>query len=110
MKKDHLPVCPGCSRHCPAGAVRCKYGRTYFAKHPPVQTDCPRKPKEHKWKSCVEKEGLLWTYLLSGKKIKKALCHRHITETELLAALTEEEKQALHGLLSKLRTAADQEK
>jgi len=32
MAKQAMNVCPGCSKHCPMGSPRCKYGRKYFEK------------------------------------------------------------------------------
>lgn len=109
MKNEHMPVCPGCSRHCPANAVRCKYGRAYFTKHPPAEAACSGKQKGHKWKAFVEKNGLLWNYLLSAKEIKKALCHQKATEAALLSLLTEEEKRSLGSIAEKLRQAVEKE-
>ena len=107
MKNEHMPVCPGCSRHCPANAVRCKYGRAYFTKHPPAEAACSGKPKGHKWKAFVEKDGVLLNYLISGKKIKKALCHQKVSEAALLSLLTEEEKHVLSAITQKLCLAAE---
>jgi len=109
MKSLNMPVCPGCSRHCPANAVRCKYGRTYFAKHPPAETACSAKQKGCKWKAIVKKDSLLWNYLISTKKIKKALCHQKITEAAFLALLTEEEQRSLGIITEKLLWAAEKE-
>ncbi len=109
MKKKNQAVCPGCSRHCTADAVRCKRGRAYFEKlEEKKRSDHPVKGKEHcsrhgcKWKELVEKGGALWTLLSAGKEIKKALCHGEITEAQLTESLNAEEWAQLTGLLGRL--------
>ncbi|MBP3645672.1 MAG: hypothetical protein J6K55_04525 [Clostridia bacterium] len=104
MKKSNIPTCPGCSRHCPACSVRCKYGRQYFQKHP-VETKCDS--KKHKWERYVTEGEMLWNLLAHGKKIKKALCHQQLTESALLSLLSEEEKAAVSSALQKLSAAAE---
>ena len=102
MKKSNIPTCPGCSRHCPACSVRCKYGRQYFEKHP-VETGC----KKHKWERYVTEDELLWNLLTHGKKLKKALCHQKVTESDLLSLLSDEEKAAVSSALHKLGATAE---
>ena len=105
MKNSNMPTCPGCSRHCPACHVRCKYGRQYFEKHPPEFTCTDH--KKRKWERYITEGDLLWRLLTQSKKLKKALCHQKVTEAGLLSLLTDEEKTALSSALQKLGTAAE---
>ena len=104
MKKSDVPTCPGCSRHCPACSVRCKYGRIYFQKHPPEAVDGTKK---RKWERHVAEGGLMWSLLTNGKKLKKALCRQKLTEAGLMSLLSDEEQSALFSALHKLGTAAE---
>lgn len=107
MKKQKQAVCPGCSRHCTADAVRCKRGRTYFAKlaenaagQPCVQR--PAAHHRHKWEKHVSEGGAMWHLLSTGRKIKKALYHGKITENGLVETLTAAEQVQLVAILRKL--------
>ena len=98
MKKNGVEVCPGCGKHCPLGATRCKYGAAYFAKQ--------QKAGEHqyKWEKHIEKYGLAWQLLHTVRIAKKSLCHAKRTEEQIFSALTAEERRTLSVLLQKLDT------
>ena len=101
--KNAKAHCPGCSRHCPMNAVRCKYGQKYFEKHgEEVHHACKAKKDHPKWMKHVAENSLVFTFLTTGKRVKKALCHQKISETALLNVLTAEEKETLSNLLHKL--------
>ena len=100
MKQENCAHCPGCSRHCPAYAVRCKYGQKYFEKHPP-ESPAPCS-KKHKWEKHVTSGGLVWQLIAGSRNVKKALCREQITEETLLRQLTPEEQEALSRLLTRL--------
>lgn len=116
MKKPKQAVCPGCSRHCTADKVRCKHGRAYFAKlidhnaeeNSDLQTGLRRKHK-HKWERDVEQGGVLWHMLCIGRRIKRALRRREITEPQLLNALSESEKTQFLEILRKMNGTLAQE-
>lgn len=102
MKTEKIPRCPGCSKHCPLSAPRCKYGRTYAAK----KMEKEIKPKcKHKWEGYVTLQGEIWQMLTLSRAIKKGLCHSRVTETQLLSAITPEQRQALAEILQKLSLA-----
>ena len=102
MKKTKENTCPGCSHHCPLNAVRCKYGRTYVARL------AEQEPQhKHKWEAHVASGGLTWKLLTTSRRIKKALCRSQLTETALLGAVSEQEKELLLALLDKLSCAAE---
>lgn len=103
MKKDN--VCPGCHKHCPLNAPRCKYGLSYLAKQEKKKASCSSsKQKHYKWEQYVAQNGPAWKLLTISRNAKKALCRRDITESALFAAFTEEEKQLFAKMLDKLNT------
>ena len=65
MNKSKANRCPGCSRHCRAEHVRCKYGQKYFLKmHAPQEAapDSSRKTGEkrkRKWEKHVRQGASL---------------------------------------------------
>ena len=99
------PTCPGCSKHCPMGAPRCKYGRAYFEKQAAKQTE--QSAKKCKWKTRVTPDSALWQLLSVSRRLKKALCHGEITEARLLSALDAQEQQALSVLLNRLENTLE---
>ena len=99
MTKHGQPVCPGCSRHWPVDAVRCKYGRNYGEQLDRKEETVKGKAK---WKKRVARGGVIWQLLKVSKQMKKALRHGWTTETELLTMLSEEEKAVLPGVMKKL--------
>lgn len=108
MKKQKPDVCPGCSKHCAADSVRCKYGRSYFAKRESAPPE-DRRPahlhsKKHslKWEKHVSSQGAVWQLLWTSRAVKKALRGGEISESQLLAALTEPEQQQLCAALDKM--------
>ena len=108
-KKIKGCVCPGCSRHCPMGQLRCKYGQKYFEKRQKqqaVQADCTQKADEDrrrcKWEKHVKEGGLAWKLLWAGRVGKKTLRRKKKTEAQVLSALTEPEKEQLGVLLDKI--------
>ena len=104
VKKIKGCVCPGCSRHCPMSAPKCKYGRNYSAKCQP----CPKtseqtsEAKPGKWKKSIEKGGLTHQLLRTAKTIKKGLKHGQLSEEALLRRLTPPEAENLEAILKKL--------
>lgn len=94
-KKNGLPCCPGCGKHCPMGATRCKYGNKYFAKSFP-------KEKPSGWKTRIEKGGLIFLLLKVVKQVKKGLKKEQTSEEVLLSRLNPSEKEALESILKKL--------
>ena len=103
-KKIKGCVCPGCSRHCPIGTPKCKYGRNYFAKCQPCPkaAEHPCEAKSRKWKESVKKGGLTHLLLKSAKSIKKGLKRGVLTEEALLSRLTPSEKESLEAIMKKL--------
>lgn len=101
MKKKNENVCPGCSRHCPANAVRCKRGRAYFAEREAAGPE-KRPHGKHKWEKRVSEGGLLWQLICFSRSAKKALCGKEIAEAQLLDALSEPERNQLWEILEKL--------
>ena len=108
MKKDQIPVCPGCSKHCPLSAPRCKYGRNYAGKIQlnPDQAPDTRKKGKLRWKALLARDGVIRQLLTTGKQIKKALRHGCITEAQLLDLLSVPEQEALLTMLARLHQAA----
>ena len=104
MKKEKIPTCPGCGRHCPLSHPRCKYGRDYLEKLQKKEAETPEKKKRFKWEGLVEKDGLLWQLLLTGCSIKKALRKKRTTEAALLQQLSDQEQMQLSEILKKLDT------
>ena len=103
MKKDISGVCPGCSRHCSRDILKCKYGREYFAKLDKKQNKQDTKQdRSYKWEAYTEKGGLAWLLLLICRNIKKALRSHAMTEAEIFAPLSHEEKAELAHLVQKL--------
>ena len=104
-KKIKGCVCPGCSRHCPMGTARCKYGRNYFAKCRP----CPKAQEQsseaspRKWKKSIEKGGLTHLFMKTAKEIKKGLKRGVLSEEALLSRLNPTEKESLEAILNKLQ-------
>lgn len=106
MKKDKAPVCPGCSRHCPMGAPRCKYGVRYFAQLE-EKTEKKAAAPAHKWEKLVARDGLGWQVLSAGCAVKKTLRRGEATEEQIFAVLTPEEKTVLIEILKKLEIRGD---
>ena len=109
MKNEKQLLCPGCGRHCPASAPRCKYGRNYFAKKSACSaSSCPHSEcafhpgRTYKWEKHAPRETLLGQFLLVGCKTKKALKNKNITQQQLLESLPQEETQRLSETLAKL--------
>jgi len=101
--KNKQSHCPGCSRHCPMHAVRCKYGKNYFAK---LESAQEKKAEKRSWKKSVAKGGLTWQFLRVSRKTKKDLKNSRLTEQQLLSRLSESEQAQLRNILDKLSNAA----
>lgn len=100
MKNANTGVCPGCKRHCPMNAVRCKYGKQHFAK---LETAEEKKSRpRHKWERATRPGGLAWRLLAVSRSAKKALVGRDMTEDELLSRLSADDRALLGELLAKL--------
>ena len=113
MKDTIQNICPGCKRHCTADAPRCKYGRAYFSKCRKAESKAgtPEKDcggKRRKWEKYVERGGTAWLLLDTGRRAKKALLRRRITEEKLLAPLSIDEREKLRSLLAKLDCGKDE--
>lgn len=93
MSKHKENRCPGCSKHCPCGAVKCKYGRKYFKQH-------GQRPAR-KWESYVSAGGAAWQLLETARQMKKAL-KKGAAEEAVLGALNEQERAQLCALLGRL--------
>lgn len=106
MGKQKTDVCPGCSRHCPLSHVRCKYGEKYIEKRRRDQQAAGQlltkgedgKPRR-KWEKYVTQGSTFWKLLLTASRLKKALRKEQITEAQLLAALTPQDRAMLDALL-----------
>ena len=105
MKKDISGVCPGCSRHCSRDALKCKYGHEHFEKL--QKKEQAKKEHRYKWESYTEKDGLAWILFLVCRNIKKALRSKSMTEDEIFAPLSQEEKNELANLVHKLNFHAN---
>ena len=109
MANRQADVCPGCSRHCAASNVHCKYGQRYFEKMQKTEaaeTLCAQEKdtKKHrrKWEKRVKEGGLTWKLLWVGSQSKQALRRKKLTEHELMATLNETEQAQLDALLGKI--------
>ena len=112
MKRENEKRCPGCGKHCPLSAPRCKYGRAYAAKHAlePGKNGAVKEECKHKWERYVTRNQPLWKMLTVSRRVKKGLCHSQITEQELMAVLTAEQQKQLAEILRRLQSAAEKEK
>ena len=112
MGKQKTDVCPGCSRHCPLSHVRCKYGKKYIEKHRRDQQAAghlsvkgeEKKPRR-KWEKHVMQGSTVWKLLFTASRLKKALRKEHITEAQLLAALTPQDRAMLDALLERISSS-----
>lgn len=98
-------VCPGCSKHCSAGNVRCKYGQKYFEKRAAEavsEQKTKKVSKRRKWEKHVTCGGLVWKFLWLASQSKRALRQKDLTEQEWLSALDETERAQLDTLLTKI--------
>lgn len=117
MSKAPADFCPGCKKRCPAGAPKCKFGRTYFAKahkgpkHKSGKGTLPdrlfglRMPdRKHafKWEKHLVTGGLGWKFLYVSRNFKKSLTKSPLTEEQIFSVLTPEEKESLSSILEKL--------
>jgi len=105
MCKAKADRCPGCSRHCCAAHVRCKYGQKYFQKQQEADISFQKNqndPHHYKWEKFVQQGSPLWMLLWVSCQSKKALRKENLTEQQLLSALSESEQDQLRTLLAKL--------
>ena len=93
--------CPGCGRHCPLSAPKCKFGRHYLEKKQEEMLSSTDQGKKKKWELHVTSGGTLWQLLSTSCAVKKMLCKKKCTEQQLLAAFTVEEVTILSELLKK---------
>ena len=109
MKNKKIERCPGCGKHCPLSAPRCKYGRNYAAKINGQKDEaCPFKAEcKHKGEKYVVYEQPLWQMLTISRRIKKGLCHARFTEAELMAALTPQQQMQFGDILCRLQAAVE---
>jgi len=101
MKKEQIPVCPGCKKHCPMNSLCCGYGKKYFKKNPP-ETIGPEETEKRKWEKGLTRGSIIWKFVGTGRRIRKALRDGEIREAQLEAALNDEEKQQLGVIIEKL--------
>ena len=106
MKTESMNACPGCKKHCPMGAPRCKYGRNYFEKAAAAQekplhreTHHEKGTKRHGWEKNVTQGSAVHRLISVGRSAKKALKQGRLTEAQLLASLSEEDRRALSEIL-----------
>ncbi|MBQ2956474.1 MAG: hypothetical protein IJE08_08425 [Clostridia bacterium] len=116
MKKTKKPVCPGCSRHCAADALRCKRGRAYFEKleRKAQESALPKKAgecKKHacKWERLVSESGVVRTLFTVSRALKRNLKSGECTEAQLTGKLSPEEAHQLELLLNKLQSIPQKE-
>lgn len=91
--------CPGCGRHCPLDAPRCKYGIRYANK---IKGEKVKEERRFKWEKYVASGGVVWKMLHVSRNAKKSLVRGVVTEEQLLAALTDSERRMLEEILEKL--------
>jgi len=107
VKKEN--VCPGCSKHCPLNAPRCKYGIRHAAKLQKKATACAtKKQKQYKWERHTAKGGPAHLMLTVSRSAKKALCHEKTTEERMFASFTPAEKELFASLLAKIDTGRNE--
>ena len=117
MKENTMPTCPGCKKHRAMGAAQCKYGQRYFSELersiPSAERETDRgdrKDRTHKWEKNLERGGLVWNLVRTGRKARKALKRREISEKQLLDVLNEAERTELAEILEKLSRQVQAEK
>lgn len=104
MKESKTNVCPGCSRHCTAETVKCKYGRNYFAKQDVGLLKVKERKKKHecKWKKMVSEDGVVRELIITSIGIKKAIRSGMITEKQIMEMLNDAEQAQLASILRNL--------
>lgn len=122
MKKNtDQNTCPGCGRHCPACAPRCKYGCRYFRKM--AEAACPaggccgagkkkealknkgqskKREEECKWARYAPPGGLGYSLLSAARTAKKGLRKGRFTEEAFFGALSDAQQAELRMMLEKL--------
>lgn len=114
MSKQNQNVCPGCSKHCTADAVRCKRGQRYFeglasSEPQPIRSNImhsaapsmKRHEKKPKWERHVSENSLLRRMLLTSRCLKELL-RGGVPEEQLLMSLSDEERGQLEEILNKM--------
>lgn len=128
LKKKSADYCTGCSRHCPANAPRCKYGKKLFANRDSqerkeallparerfmpehdeqaapaaLRSYRPRHKHPRKWERHISPGGTAWQLLFVSRSIKKALHHRELSEDQIFSTLTPAEQQTLCAYLNRI--------
>jgi len=105
MDNKKLLKCPGCSRRCPMGWERCKYGKKHFAGLAQAKQSEQKKPEQKKWEKYVTSGSDAWKLLDTSRSVKKALKHG-ADENQLFSALDRQERAQLDSILPKLGSAA----
>jgi len=100
MSKNCENRCPGCRKHCPMGAERCKYGKKYFMKAAAPAIE------RRKWDRYTQSGGTAWQLFDAARSMKKALKSGSVSESALLGAISEQEQAQLCALLGRLGSAA----
>ena len=103
MKQENR--CPGCGKHCPLNAPRCKYGRTYAEKIQKKKKDDAQRTAPailKKWKKYLSADSVIYQLLISSKQIKQGLRQEELSEEKLLSRISPEEAKTLSVILSKL--------
>ena len=77
MKNESMNVCPGCKRHCPACAVKCKYGQKYFEKKACAEKSNPLQKKKARWKKTVSEGSAIYLLISAGRSAKVKFCKSH---------------------------------
>ncbi|MBQ4075298.1 MAG: hypothetical protein IJD39_08865 [Clostridia bacterium] len=94
--------CPGCGKHCPLSAPRCKFGRHYLEKmKEKPSADFEKNTKKKKWETYVKPGEAIWAFLSVSCQIKKALCKQKVTENQLLSEFSKDEIETMISLIKK---------
>jgi len=106
LKKQKTDVCPGCSKRCTRDNPRCKRGRAYFEQmrdgEPKAAAVRKGSGKKCRWEKYVAEGGAVWQLICVGKRAKKALRREEISESQLMSALNDQEREQLSLLLKKV--------
>lgn len=103
MKDMNITRCDGCGKHCPIKSLGCGYGKRHYGYLSAVKKTADiKKEKIGKWEGFVKMEGLVWRMICTSRSIKDALQEKHITEEELNAVLTDDDRRNLDSVLKKL--------
>ena len=92
-------VCTGCGKRCSLKHPGCNYGRRCAQRQ---ASAVPEENQSHKWEKYVEHGGAGWQLLSVGREAKRVLKSGRRSESELLSALNDAEREQLVYLLQKI--------